>query len=91
MCNLKVKECGNQFEILAGSVFLGVPNSCPVDLDGKKRELPAGADALSGVSLYVSDETGNNFHEACVPTTLNVSLKKSQNFSKYTGKINSTQ
>ncbi|GMH44817.1 hypothetical protein BSKO_12769 [Bryopsis sp. KO-2023] len=69
--HIKVKECGNQFEILAGNVFLGVPNSCPVDLDGKKRKLPENADALSGVSLYVSQDIGASFQEACVPTVMN--------------------
>ena len=70
----KIVPCGNQFEILAGNIFMGVAGACPVDIDGNRRDPSESAIARSGVSLFVSDTEAMSFHEACLPTALSVSV-----------------
>ena len=68
----KTVSCGVQFEITSGVVFLGISNACPVDIYGKERSLSKSMDWLKGVTLYVSTDAGQTFHEACVPIALQV-------------------
>lgn len=63
----KVVSCGNQFDIIAGQVYLAVPTNCPEGPNGEKKKLSAAESAASTVGMYVSDSQGANFQEACMP------------------------
>lgn len=77
-----VIACGNQFEIIAGKIFLAVPSECPVGPDGTPRTPGSGTIRSRSVTLYVSDRdsgaTGDRwtterlgkFVEACLPARL---------------------
>lgn len=61
--------CGNQFEIADGKVFVAVTTDCPVDpVSG--RSTHASQSASPRVRLYVSEDRGQKFTQACIPTAL---------------------
>lgn len=66
----KQVPCGNIFEVVAHKVFLAVPSDCPVGPDGKQKS--ASRHSITGrtVTMYVSDADGDDFEEACLPTSL---------------------
>ena len=68
----KTVPCGVQFEITSGVVLLGISNACPVDIYGVERSVSESMDRLKGVTLHVSTDAGQTFHEACVPVALQV-------------------
>ena len=63
----KIIPCGNLFEIVAGKIFLAVPSECPVGPDGKARKSGSGTIGSRSVTLFVSDQDGDEFVEVCLP------------------------
>lgn len=66
----KIIPCGNLFEIVGGKVFLAVPSECPVGPDGKARKAGSASIGSRSVTLFVSDQDGDEFVEACLPAKL---------------------
>ena len=58
--------CVSTFVQARGHVFLSVPNSCPVDMNGKPSKAYAGGNP-NMVKLYVSNNGGMDFQEICIP------------------------
>lgn len=66
----KIIPCGNLFEVVANKVFLAVPSTCPVGPDGSPRKAASGPQGSRTVTVYVSDNDGDEFVEACLPASV---------------------
>ena len=63
--------CGEQFEVIGATVYLGFSNSCPTDISGGDRGKGGGG---RGTALLTSIDGGTTFTEGCLPADVGLQV-----------------